>query len=124
MRALQVSVMLMIASTAVGCSDLYSARRDTISLGGGDAIAANQAEQTIDPWPQQSANPNLTFDGARMEGAIERYKHDCANTPGTQGLITHTQSETQSTSNGGGATATGGTTIGTTVQGTVPAPGC
>jgi hypothetical protein len=124
MRVLRVFVMLMIAATAVGCSDFYTARRDTISLGGGDALAANQAEQTVDPWPQQSYNPNLAFDGARMQGAIERYKHDCANTPGTQGLITRTQSETQSRSNGNGATVTGGTTIGTTEQGTIPAPGC
>ena len=57
-----------------GCSDLYYARRDTIALSAGDAIAANAAEQTIDPWPRSSGNTNIAFNGQKMQSAVERYR--------------------------------------------------
>jgi hypothetical protein len=57
-----------------GCSDIYFDRRDTIALGAGDAIAANEAQQVVDPWPPYSGNPNVTFNGQRMQAAIERYR--------------------------------------------------
>jgi len=57
-----------------GCSDLYFDRRETITLGAGDAIAANEAQQVVDPWPPYSGNPNIAFNGQRMQAAIERYR--------------------------------------------------
>ena len=57
-----------------GCSQLYLDRRDAISLGAGDGIAANQAVQVIDPWPPHSGNTNLVFNGQRMQAAAERYR--------------------------------------------------
>ncbi len=57
-----------------GCSDLYLDRRDTISLGAGDAIAANEVEQTIDPWPAWSGNTNIATNGQRMQSAVEHYR--------------------------------------------------
>lgn len=57
-----------------GCSDLYLDRRDTVALSAGDAIAANEAEQTVDPWPPQSNNKNVAFNGQRMQSAVERYR--------------------------------------------------
>jgi hypothetical protein len=57
-----------------GCSDIYFDRRDAITLGAGDAIAANEAQQTVDPWSPQSGNPNIGFSGQRMQAAIERYR--------------------------------------------------
>jgi len=64
-----------------GCSDLYTDRRDTIALGAGDAIAANNALQTIDPWPPYSGNNNLAFNGQRMQAAVKRYATDKVTPP-------------------------------------------
>ena len=38
------------------------------------SIAANAAEQTIDPWPPYSGNTNIAFNGQKMQSAIERYR--------------------------------------------------
>jgi len=57
-----------------GCSDLYFDRRDTIALSAGDAIAANMAQQTVDPWPPHSGDTNITADGQRMVTGVERYR--------------------------------------------------
>jgi len=65
---------LLLAASAAGCADLYYDRRDTISLHGGDAVAANKIAQTIDPWPRAVANNKIDADGVRMQRAIERYK--------------------------------------------------
>jgi hypothetical protein len=63
-----------LGTTIGGCSQLYLDRRDAIALSAGDAIAANQAVQVIDPWPPRSGNPNLAFNGQRMQSAAERYR--------------------------------------------------
>jgi hypothetical protein len=73
-RALAIAVLL--ASLLAGCSDLYFDRRDTIALSAGDAIAANAAEQTINPWPRNSGNNHLTFNGQRMQHAVECYRYN------------------------------------------------
>jgi hypothetical protein len=59
-----------------GCSDLYYARRDTIALGAGDAIAANKVGEMYDPWPAHSGNTNIAANGQRMQSAVERYRFD------------------------------------------------
>ena len=63
-----------LATTIGGCSQLYLDRRDAIALSAGDAIAANQAVQVIDPWPPRSGNTNIAFSGQRMQAAAERYR--------------------------------------------------
>jgi hypothetical protein len=65
-----------------GCSQIYLDRRDSIALGAGDGIAANNAVQVIDPWPPRSGNTNLVFNGQRMQGAAERYRTNTAVQPG------------------------------------------
>jgi hypothetical protein len=57
-----------------GCSDIYLDRRETIALGGGDAVAANEATQMVDPWPRESGNKNIAFNGQKMQVAVERYR--------------------------------------------------
>ena len=59
-----------------GCTDpgLYLDRRDTIALGGGDAIAGNTIGQMVDPWPPDSGNKNIAFNGQKMQAAQERYR--------------------------------------------------
>jgi hypothetical protein len=65
-----------IGSMLGGCSDLYTDRRDTVSLSGGDAVAANQVAQMVDPWPPHSGNTNIAFNGERMQRAVECYRDD------------------------------------------------
>jgi hypothetical protein len=69
-----ISGAVLLASLLGGCSNLYFDRRDTIAADGGDSIAANAAEQTIDPWPRHSNNNNLAFNGQRMQRAVECYR--------------------------------------------------
>ena len=71
-RAIAGAVLL--ASLLAGCSDLYFDRRETIAFDGGDSVAANAAEQTVDPWPRHSNNNNLAFNGQRMQHAVECYR--------------------------------------------------
>jgi len=61
-----------------GCSDLYMDRRDQVGPSAGDALRANMAMQTPDPWPAHSGNTNIAFNGQRMQTAVERYR---TNTP-------------------------------------------
>jgi hypothetical protein len=71
-----IGAVLIIGTALAGCSDIYYDRRETISLGAKDAVIANQVEQTIDPWPRQSGNTNLVFNGEKMQSAQERYRQN------------------------------------------------
>jgi hypothetical protein len=64
-----------------GCSDLYTDRRDTVVLNGGDAVAANQVMQMNDPWPKHSGNTSIAFNGQRMQSAVERYRTNNVTPP-------------------------------------------
>ncbi len=57
-----------------GCSDIYLDRRETVALGGGDAVAANEVSEMVDPWPRNSGNKNIAFNGQKMQTAVERYR--------------------------------------------------
>jgi hypothetical protein len=76
-----IAVSMMLAAALAGCSDIYYARRDTLALSGGDSIAANAVEQMYDPWPPNSGNPNIAFNGQKMQSAIERYRNDKVTPP-------------------------------------------
>jgi hypothetical protein len=67
--ALGVALAMLLA----GCSEYFD-RRDTISLNGGDAVATNKVTMMVDPWPRESANKRIAFNGDKMEGAIARYR--------------------------------------------------
>jgi len=65
-----------------GCSDIYYDRRDTIALGAGDAIAANEFAQMADPpWPAHSGNRNIAANGQKMQSAVERYRTNKVTPP-------------------------------------------
>jgi hypothetical protein len=78
----RLATVLAVASglggLLAGCSDpgLYWDRRETIALGGNDAVAANEATQMVDPWPPGSGNRNITYNGEKMQTAVERYRTD------------------------------------------------
>jgi hypothetical protein len=66
---------VLIAATALaGCSDLYFDRRESIQLSAGDDLYSNQVTHMVDPWPVQSANRNIAFDGQKIQSAVERYR--------------------------------------------------
>src|SRR3954467_3424927 len=56
------------------CTDMYLDRRDTVSFGAGDAVAANKVTHMVDPWPARAGDRNIAFDGERMQAAAERYR--------------------------------------------------
>jgi hypothetical protein len=69
-RSLALAAVLAMLA---GCSE-YLDRRDTIALSGGNAVATNMVTHMVDPWPRDSANRDIDFNGAKMETAIERYR--------------------------------------------------
>ena len=63
-----------LAAMLAGCSDIYYDRRDTVALTAGDSIAGNAVAQTANPWPPESGNTMVAFNGQRMQSAVERYR--------------------------------------------------
>lgn len=75
-RAAAAFAVIGFALWLAGCAseDLYLDRRDTVGLNGGDAVAGNTISQMVDPWPAESGNKNIAFNGQRMQSAQERYR--------------------------------------------------
>ena len=55
-----------------GCAD-YLDRRDTVTLGAGDAQAWNKTVQVDDPWPRYVMNTHIPGDGQRTAVVVRRY---------------------------------------------------
>lgn len=72
-KALRRLALAAVLVALAGCSE-YLDRRDTIALSGGNAVATNQVTQMVDPWPRDSANRNIAFNGEKMQSAVERYR--------------------------------------------------
>lgn len=84
--------LTIVTSGLAGCyDDTYRARRDTVTLGAGDAVAVNQVTQTIDPWPPYTKNDQISVDGNRLSAAVQRYQQNKSIPP--RGLNTTTISE-------------------------------
>jgi hypothetical protein len=68
--------LLALAATMLlgACTDMYHDRRDSVSFGAGDAVAANKVTHMVDPWPVRAGDRNIAFDGERMQAAAERYR--------------------------------------------------
>lgn len=75
-------VVCALALTACGPGNDYLARRDTIWLGAGEAVAHNRAVHTIDPWPVYAKDTNLSADGKRMLVGVKRYQENKSLEPG------------------------------------------
>ena len=67
-------VAALLGAMLGGCSDLYTDRRDTVSLHSGEAIAANRVTMMVDPWPPASGNRNIAYNGEKAATASERYR--------------------------------------------------
>ena len=72
-RGVRLSALACTLLTGA-CTDMYLDRRDTVSFGAGDAVAANKVAHMVDPWPARSVNRDIAFDGERMQAAAERYR--------------------------------------------------
>jgi hypothetical protein len=62
-----------VLATLAGCSE-YLDRRDNIALSGGNAVASDKVTHMVDPWPRDSANRDIAFNGDKMASAVERYR--------------------------------------------------
>ena len=71
-----LSAVVALGAVLGGCSDIYYDRRETVSLGADDAIAANMVTQMVDPWPRYVGNKNIAFNGQRMQVAVECYRYN------------------------------------------------
>ena len=90
-NCLRALALGLVFASLGGCSE-YLDRRDTISLHGGDAVATNKVTQMVDPWPAESAQKNIGFNGERMETAMERYRTNRTYPPqGTGTSATYSQ---------------------------------
>jgi len=76
-----IAVAVTLGTILTGCSDLYYDRRDTIALSGGNAVAANEIAQMVDPWPPHSGNTNIATNGQKMQAAVERYRTNKVTPP-------------------------------------------
>ena len=68
-----IALSVVFATLLAGCAEYFD-RRDTITLDGGDALATDRVTQMVDPWPLESADHNIAFNGERMQRAVERYR--------------------------------------------------
>jgi hypothetical protein len=65
--------LAVLFATLAGCSE-YLDRRETIALSGGNSVATDQVTHMVDPWPRDSANRDIAFNGDKMQSAVERYR--------------------------------------------------
>ena len=79
-NALRTFALGAFFATLGGCSE-YLDRSDNITRLSGNAVATNAMTQMVDPWPLESANRNIAFNGAKMETAIERYRTNRVTAP-------------------------------------------
>lgn len=93
--------VMILSVMLAGCSDLYLDRRESVALGGGDAVVSNRIVQTIDPWPAAAADRRYVFNGDKMQSAAERYRTGKIIQP--KGLGTTSTWGQQTTKSGGAA---------------------
>jgi hypothetical protein len=70
LKALAAVVCLM----GLTACDKYMDRRDQVTFGSGDAIAANKAAQIIDPWPVNSRTISHGMRGEQAEAALAKLR--------------------------------------------------
>ncbi len=79
-RGTRVIAIAALAMMTAGCDD-YLERRETITLGAGDANAVNRATQTIDRWPEAARHDRWLSDGERGRRAVEAYRKGANGDP-------------------------------------------
>ena len=69
-RALALGATLF----ALAACSQYLDRRESVTANAGNALNANAVTEMVDPWPPNSANRNIGYNGERMEAAVTRYR--------------------------------------------------
>jgi hypothetical protein len=77
----RIAAVVVIGTALAGCAETYFDRRETVSLGAGDALATNKVTHTVDPWSRASANNRISFNGMLMQAAQDRYNRGKVVTP-------------------------------------------
>jgi hypothetical protein len=76
--AVALCFLLLLAGCSVPSfeevTEPYAARKDTVTLGAGEAQKINEAIHTIDPAPPGAFDTQIPANGQRMAGAVERYR--------------------------------------------------
>jgi hypothetical protein len=86
-KVLRTLVLALLLTALSGCAE-YLDRRETITLGAGDALATDAMTEMVDPWPRVAAERNIGFNGERMESAVRRYKTNHTYPPSNTGTST------------------------------------
>jgi hypothetical protein len=94
-----------LALTLAACSELYSERRDTLSLVSGESVAANRVAHMIDPWPRLSGKRNIAYNGEKAAAASERYRTGRVIRPGHASTSSVSYSQMQPTAPNGPASS-------------------
>lgn len=72
-RSKRLFLVLAAASLISGCAD-YMNHRDSITFGLGNAVEANKAIHTQDPFPRVAQNTHIATDGKVVHRAIRSYQ--------------------------------------------------
>lgn len=59
MRKLPITAVLTVLALSAGCATEETARMDGLTVGAGNAMAANTVMQMVDPWPRGVEDTNL-----------------------------------------------------------------
>ncbi len=79
---LRLIVLAAAALVLTGCEhDRYVDRRDSITFGAGDSIAANKALQIIDPWPREARTIHHGISGEQAVAAMDKLRRRTAAVP-------------------------------------------
>lgn len=74
-RRLQAAAAVALLALAGACTEDHLARREGITLEGGNAKAVNVVQTATDTMPASARRTTLSTDGPRMSVAIERYRN-------------------------------------------------
>ncbi len=76
---LRLITLLTAALVLSGCEhDRYADRRDSVTFGAGDSLAANKAMQIIDPWPRDARTIQHGSSGEHAAAAMEKLRRRTA----------------------------------------------
>jgi hypothetical protein len=59
MNMRKLPILFAILAITAGCATEETARMDGLTIGAGNAMAANSAMQMVDPWPQGVEDTDL-----------------------------------------------------------------
>jgi hypothetical protein len=85
---------------------MYFQRKDTVTLGAGNARDVNAATHIIDPWPRHVGNRRIPGNGDRLSRAVERYRQGSYRPPAPP--MFNSIGATGGAGTGGGSVGAGG----------------